>query len=61
VSTTEHGFLTVAIAADKARATFTLIPASHVTVDYSQKSGDLQSHVRTVSFDVVGGQLTPVA
>ncbi|HEY1905042.1 MAG TPA: alkaline phosphatase D family protein, partial [Myxococcaceae bacterium] len=60
VSTSEHGFLTVAIDADKARAAFTLIPATQVTVDYSQ-SGDLQSHVRTVSFDVVGGQLTPVA
>ncbi|HET6981813.1 MAG TPA: alkaline phosphatase D family protein [Myxococcaceae bacterium] len=61
VSTSEHGFLTVAVDADKARCIFSLIPASEVTVDYSQQSTTLPAKVRTVTFDIVGGQLTPVA
>jgi alkaline phosphatase D len=60
VSTDEHGFLTVALDDAKARATFSLIPASEVTVDYSKQAAALPGKVRTVSFDVVGGQLTPV-
>ena len=62
VSTAAHGFLTVAFDATRARATFTLIPSSEVTVDYSgQPSGALQAKLTTVEFDVAGGQLTPVA
>jgi len=61
VDTTSHGFLTVAIDATKAHATFTFIPKDEVTTDYSKKPADeLQKKVTTASFDVVGGQLTPV-
>jgi alkaline phosphatase D len=62
VDTSSHGFLTVAVDGSSARATFTLIPGSEVTVDYSrQPAGALQEKVTTVTFDVVGGQLTPVS
>ena len=61
VDTSSHGFLTVAVDADKARATFTLIPKDAVTTDYSKKSADLAALVTTAAFDVVAGQLTPVS
>ena len=61
VSTSEHGFLSLAIDADKARCVFSLIPASEVTVDYSKQAASLPAKVRTVTFDVAGGQLTPVS
>ena len=57
-----HGFLTVAVDATKARATFTLIPHGEVSTDYSKKSAaELQAKVTTAAFDVAGGQLTPVS
>ena len=61
VDTSSHGFLTVAVDATKARATFTFIPADQVTTDYSKKPADLAAQVTTASFDVAGGQLTPVS
>jgi hypothetical protein len=61
VDTSSHGFLTVAIDAEKARATFTFIPKEAVTTDYSQKPADLAAQVTTAAFDVVAGQLTPVS
>ena len=62
VDTTSHGFLTVAIDATKAHATFTFIPKDEVTTDYSKKpASELQAKVTTASFDVVGGQLTAVS
>ncbi len=61
VDTDGHGFLTLGFDAARARATFTLIPSSEVTVDYSkQPAGALQAKVRTVAFDVTAGVLTPV-
>jgi len=61
VNTDAHGFLTLAFDGSKARATFSLIPASEVTVDYSkQPASALQAKVNTVAFDVAGGQLTSV-
>ncbi|HZW88974.1 MAG TPA: alkaline phosphatase D family protein, partial [Myxococcaceae bacterium] len=61
VDTSSHGFLTVAVDATKARATFTFIPADQVTTDYSKKPADLAAQVTTAAFDVAGGQLTPVS
>ncbi|HZX41663.1 MAG TPA: hypothetical protein VFE93_07475 [Myxococcaceae bacterium] len=59
VNTDDHGLLTLGFDATKARATFTLIPANEVTVDYSkQPAAALQAKVSTVAFDVAGGQLT---
>ena len=61
VNTSAHGFLTVTVDATKARATFTLIPATEITTDYSrQPAGALEGKVTTTTFDVAGGQLTPV-
>jgi len=61
VSTDAHGYLTLGFDASAAHATFTLIPASEVSTDYSkQPPGALQAKVSTVAFDVVGGTLTPV-
>ncbi|MGZ6131630.1 MAG: hypothetical protein ACXWLF_06380, partial [Myxococcaceae bacterium] len=60
VNTSAHGFLTLGFDAAKVRATFTLIPASEVTVDYSkQAAGALQAKVSTQAFDIAGGVLTP--
>ncbi len=60
VNTSSHGFLTLGFDAAKVRATFTLIPASEVTVDYSkQAAGALQAKVSTQAFDIAGGVLTP--
>ncbi len=62
VDTSSHGFLTVDVDGTRARATFSLIPGSEVTVDYSrQPASALQAKVTTVAFDVAGGQLTPVS
>ena len=62
VSTDAHGFLTCTADGTKVRATFSLIPADQVTTDYSkQPSGALQAKVTTVTYDVAGGQLTPVS
>jgi len=62
VDTSSHGFLTVAVDATKARATFTFIPHGEVSTDYSKKSAaELQAKVTTAAFDVAGGQLTPVS
>ncbi len=60
VNTSAHGYLTLAIDATKARATFTLIPQGEVTVDYSSNLSGLLAKVTTVKFDVAGGTLTSV-
>ena len=60
-SRSAHGFLTLSFDAAKARAAFTLIPATEVTVDYSkQPAGALQAKVNTRAFDISGGVLTDV-
>ncbi|HZJ53558.1 MAG TPA: alkaline phosphatase D family protein [Myxococcaceae bacterium] len=62
VDTSSHGFLALAVDGTKARATFTLIPATEITVDYSRQPADaLEAKVTTATFDVAGGQLTPVS
>ncbi|HSP19526.1 MAG TPA: hypothetical protein VLQ79_08430 [Myxococcaceae bacterium] len=61
VDTSSHGFLTLGFDAAKARATFTLIPASEVTVDDSKHpAGTLQGKVRTQIFDIAGAVLTAI-
>src|SRR5262249_2162942 len=61
VDTSSHGFLTVALDATKARATFTFIPHGEVSTDYSKKSAaELQAKVTTAAFDGAGGQLRRV-
>jgi len=60
VSTTDHGFLTVGVDINKVRATFTLIPATEVSVDYSKNPGGLAAKVRTRTFDIANGVLTEV-
>ena len=60
VSTTEHGFLTVGVDNAKVRATFTLIPASEVSVDYSKTPSALPAKVKFRTFDIAGGVLTEV-
>ena len=60
MSTTDHGFLTVGVDINKVRATFTLIPATEVSVDYSKNPGGLAAKVRTRTFDIANGVLTEV-
>ena len=60
VNTSAHGYLTLAVDAAKARATFTLIPQSEVTVNYASNPSGLLAKVTTVTLDVSGGQLSPV-
>jgi len=59
VDPSSHGFLTLGFDASAAHATFTLIPASQVTVDYSKQPEALQGQVHTTAFDIVNGTLTP--
>ena len=59
VNTAAHGFLTLGFDASAAHATFTLIPASEVTVDYSKTPDALEAKVSTTAFDIVNGTLTP--
>jgi len=60
VDTASHGFLTLGFDGTAAHATFTLIPADQVTTDYSKQPADaLQAKVKTTTFDIVDGTLTP--
>jgi hypothetical protein len=62
VDTASHGFLTLELGQDKARATFTLIPQSEATVDYSQRpASELAAKVTTKAFDIVQGVFTLVS
>ena len=62
VDTASHGFLTLELGQDKARATFTLIPQSEVTVDYSERpASELAAKVTTKAFDIVQGVFTLVS
>jgi len=58
VNTSSHGYLTLACDKDMVHATFTLIPASEVTVDHSQSGGAVPHS--TTAFDITGAVLTPV-
>jgi alkaline phosphatase D len=60
VDTSSHGFLKLSVEESQIRATFALIPASEVTVDYSkQPAGALQAKVTLFAFGVAGGAITP--
>ena len=62
VDTASHGFLTLELGQDKARATFTLIPQSEATVDYSERpASELAAKVTTKAFDIVQGVFTLVS
>jgi len=59
VDTSSHGFLKLGVEEAQIRASFVLIPASEVTVDYSkQPAGALQDKVTVVELGVAGGAIT---
>ncbi|HEY1333264.1 MAG TPA: alkaline phosphatase D family protein [Myxococcaceae bacterium] len=59
VDTSSHGFLKLGVEETQIRASFVLIPASEVTVDYSkQPAGALQGKVTVVELGVAGGVIT---
>jgi alkaline phosphatase D len=59
VDTSSHGFLKLGVEEAQIRASFVLIPASEVTVDYSkQPAGALQDKITVVELGVAGGAIT---
>ena len=59
VDTSSHGFLKLGVEEAQIRASFVLIPASEVTVDYSkQPAGALQDKFTVVELGVAGGAIT---
>lgn len=59
VDTSSHGYLQISVTEPQIQATFVLIPASQVTVDYSkQPAGALETNVTRVQLGIAGGAIT---